>query len=476
MTKKTILITALLLAMIFVFVGCAGESFKFTALTVETMDGDLTSNGGVSVSYKGYTYFINGNVGTYSGENTFGKVEYGAVCRVKTENLTAGIFAERDLIDDEYPEVEILAPKAVYTTATTSPATNGLFIFNDRLYYTTPSTTVDREGAVQNTYLDIMSVALDGTDTQREFVVPGNSFDMMLTQKGENVYALYLNVETLYEVNLSDATPTAKEVAKDITAINYSANVGVAVFTTSVEEEGHEGHDHEPTSNTVLRYEVATEAPVSMVDGKGSDVSYDVVMTVAKTTDSYVYITITEDNAGRDGLYRFALTEKDLSFESDAASHKIFGQDIVTDALVITEGQEENVIFYNAKTKYVQHITLSNKNAKNLCYSETAPSFLAKQGDKVFYALSGKIKYFSLEEAMTSFRPDYSVEADNVTICANTNAVTWLDYDFYNDYMLCLSTTTESDVYLFYTDYNATESEDKTSYFVGIYVSTAETK
>ena len=58
-----------------------------------------------------------------------------------------------------------------------------------------------------------MSVALDGTDTQREFVVPGNSFDMMLTQKGENVYALYLNVETLYEVNLSDATPTAKEVA-----------------------------------------------------------------------------------------------------------------------------------------------------------------------------------------------------------------------------------------------------------------------
>lgn len=473
MTKKTILITALLLAMIFVFVGCAGESFKFQALTVETMAGDLTSNGGVSVSYKGYTYFINGNVATYSVDNTFGDVTYGAVCRVKTATLKTDAFVDRDLANDEYSEVEVLAPKAVYTTATNCPNGNGLFIFNDRLYYTTPSTTKDREGAVQNTYLDIMSVALDGTDTQREFVVPGNSFDMMLTQQGENVYALYLNSEVLYEVNLSEATPTAKEVEEHITAINYDVEMGVAVFTISKAEEGHEGHDHEPTNNVIKYYKAGTEEATLLVDGKGSDVSLDVVMTIVEFTGKNVYFTVENDNAGRNGLYRVALTESDVVFENDAISHKVHGENLLKTGMVITEGEEENIVFYNEKTKYVQYVTIANKNAKNLFYTATTLTFLTRVEDKIFYVLSGEVKYFSFSERLSATNPDYAVEEDNVSICKYTNAVTWLEYDFYGDYMLTLATTPDSEVYLYYTDYNELESEDKIDYFVGIYVSTA---
>ena len=70
MTKKTLLILSLLLVMVFVFAGCSKESFKTDGLKVEYMSGELTSNGGVSVGYKGYTYFINGDVASYSVENT----------------------------------------------------------------------------------------------------------------------------------------------------------------------------------------------------------------------------------------------------------------------------------------------------------------------------------------------------------------------------------------------------------------------
>lgn len=475
MTKKIILITALLLAMVFVFVGCAGESFAFTALTVETMDGPLTSNGGVSVAYKGYTYFINGNVGTYSGENTFGKVEYGAICRVKTASLTGGVFAERDLANDEYPEVEILAPKAVYTTASGCPNSNGIFIFNDRLYYTTPSTVVDREGAVQNTYLDIMSVRLDGTDTQRMYTVEGNAFDMMLAQKGDSVYAVYLNTESLYVATITDAKPVETLVAEHVTLVKYLPETGVAVFVQEIPEEGHEDHDHEATSNSISIYTVGDAESAMMIDGEGPDVSLDAALTVAQLTPNYVYFTIADDPAGRDGLYRVALDARDLVFESERMALKVFGQNLLSSGVIYTNGTEEDIVFYNSKELYVQYFSTSNKTAKNLFYTISAPSFVKAVGDKVFYVTSSTLKYFSVEEMMNG-NGDYAREEDNISVGKYVNAVTWLDYDFYADYMLCLSTTSDSEVYLYYTDYNDMESDDKVNYFVGYYVNTATDK
>ena len=415
MTKKTLLVISLLLAMIFVFVGCTGESFKFDALTVETMSGDLESNGGVSVSYKGYTYFINGNVGTNTNDNTFGEVTYGAICRVKTSALTDGTFVDRVLESDEYPEVEVLAPKAIYTAATTNANSNGIFIYGDKLYYTTPSTTTDREGAIQNSYLDIMSVSLDGTGTQRLFTVDGNSFDMMIAQNGNNVYAVYLNAEVLYQVNLTDATNGAVEVAEHVSGISFLPSAGVAVFTQAKPEEGHEDHDHEATSNDICIFTVGQEESATVISGKGSDVSYNAILTVEEVTESNIYFSVADDSAGRNGLFRVALSARDNTFGASFSTLKLSGENLLSSGLVYAVSGSENIVFYNATEKYVQYFDTQLKSLTNLFYSSSAPSLLKVSGDKVFYTLSSKIKYFDVQACLNA-DGDYAREDANVVV------------------------------------------------------------
>lgn len=477
MTKKTLLVISLLLVMIFAFAGCAGETFNFTALTVESMSGELTSNGGVSVAYKGYTYFINGNVSSYSIDNTFGEVEYGAIVRVKTANLTNGTFADREIDTSDYPEVEVLAPKAVYTAATGSANSNGIFIFNDRIYYATPSTTRDKEGALQNSYLDIMSVALDGTGTQRMYTVPGNSFNMMLAQNGNNVYAVYVNGENLVSVNITDAKPTETTLSEHVSDVKFIPSKGVAVFAESIPEEGHEDHDHEPTHNSFSVYTVGETEASLLIDGAGEDVSKDVVFTMATVTENYVYFSVASDNAGRDGLYRVGVTSRDVDFDAQYSSLKVSSENLLSSGLIAQNGTEENIVFYNATEHYVQHFNVLTKEVKNMFYCSSAPTFVKVANEKVFYTLSAKLKYFVLEDCLAStHNGTYAREDQNVAVTSCVNAVTWLEYDFYQDYMLYLSTTTGSEVYLVYTDYNDEESEDKVEYFVGKYVNVTTTK
>jgi len=473
MTKKTLIITAILLAMIFVFVGCAGETFKFDALTVETMDGELTNNGGVSVAYKGYTYFINGNVGTYSDDNTFGKVTYGAICRVKTATLTDGTFNGRDLANEEYPEVEVLAPKAVYTTASNNPETNGIFIYGDRIYYTTPSTTKDKEGAIQNTKLDIMSVKLDGTDTQRLYVVAGNSYDMMYAQKGQDVYAIFLNGEELYSVNLTASNPTETLVAEHVTGVKFAHEVGIAVFTQTIPEEGHEDHDHEATYSSISVLVAGQEESEVLVDGSGETALEEALLTLTKVTSTNVYFTVSTDNAGREGLYRVALTARNVSFEDNYADYKVFGSNVLANAIIYTANGSENFVIYNEVEKHVQLFDVATQTVKNLFYITSAPTFVSVDSNKLIYIVSAQIKYFDMQQINDAdFDGRYVADEDNVTISENSNAVTWLSYDVYQDYMLYLSTT-ESEVYLYYTDFNEVESEEKVAFFVGLYVQKA---
>lgn len=471
MTKKTLLVISLLLVMVFAFAGCTGETFDFTALTVENMSGELTSNGGVSVSYKGYTYFINGNVSSYSVDNTFGEVEYGAILRVKTADLKNGAFADRELETSDYPEVEILAPKAIYTAATGSANSNGIFIFGDRIYYTTPSTTRDKEGAVQNSYLDIMSVALDGTDTQRLYTLQGNSYNMMLAQNGNNVYAVYVNGENLVSVNITDAKPTETTLSEHVSEVKFVPSKGIAVFAESIPEEGHEDHDHEATHNSFGIYTVGEAEASVLIDGEGEDVSKDVVFTMSAVTENYVYFSVESDNAGRDGLYRVSLTAREVDFDAQYAALKVSGENLLASGIVAQNGSEENIVFYNATELYVQYFDISAKEVKNLFYCSSAPTFVKVANGKVFYNLSAKLKYFVLEDCLAdSHNGDYAREDQNVTVTSKINAVTWLEYDFYQDYMLYLSTTAGSEVYLIYTDYNDAEDDDKVEYFVGKYV------
>ena len=149
MNKKRLLIFVLLVALVMALAACSPD-YKWGPLDTGAADNSpLVSNGGSVVAYKGYIYFINGTTSTYEAENVFGEVVYGSVCRIAASKLDS--VKENDFGTDEYAQAlgaEVLAPKAVFSSNTTDARLNGIYIFNDRLYYTTPSDTRSEERRV----------------------------------------------------------------------------------------------------------------------------------------------------------------------------------------------------------------------------------------------------------------------------------------------------------------------------------------
>ncbi len=157
------------------------------------LDGDIkenaeaVSNGGFAVEKGDYVYYING-IGSGTALNDFGKPVKGAIYRVSKDNLEKG----------NYSSVQKVVPSIAYSTDYNA----GIFIYGDRIYYGTPSTAKNSEGVVQNSYLDMKSSKLDGTETLKEAYVsfPSASYEYRFVKEGDVVYLLYVaSDEKLYE-------------------------------------------------------------------------------------------------------------------------------------------------------------------------------------------------------------------------------------------------------------------------------------
>ena len=153
--------------------------------------GDAKSNGGFAVEAGNYVYYING-IGDGTAVNDFGKPVKGAIYRVSKDNLK----------NKNYSSVQKVVPSIAYS----SNYNAGIFIYGDRIYYGTPSTAKNSEGVVQNSYLDMKSSKLDGTETLKEAYIsfPSASYEYRYVEAGEGdnkaVYLLYVATdEKLYE-------------------------------------------------------------------------------------------------------------------------------------------------------------------------------------------------------------------------------------------------------------------------------------
>lgn len=151
MTKKIILTISILMVAILaltVFVGC--ESYKNEKFAMDSADSS-TSNGGSVVYHGDYVYFVNGYsdvVSEYKG-NWFGNATKGAIMRLKKGDV-------------DMSNVEVIVPKAVYSSATNT----GISIYGDYVYYVTSSNSENRDGTVDTSTLVFMRTRLDGQDTK----------------------------------------------------------------------------------------------------------------------------------------------------------------------------------------------------------------------------------------------------------------------------------------------------------------------
>lgn len=146
---------------------------------------NAVSNGGFTVEKGNYIYFING-VENNSATNDYGTPVKGSVNRISKED-----FAARN-----YSKTDVVVPQIAYS----GNHNGGIFVYGDRIYYGTPSTAKNAEGAVQNSNLEMQSTKLDRSVTSAPYVTFSDaSYEYRYVEVDGTVYLLYVATsESLY--------------------------------------------------------------------------------------------------------------------------------------------------------------------------------------------------------------------------------------------------------------------------------------
>ncbi len=144
-----IVAAATMLCSVAVSAGCSKTDFKMIKPNQTDYVGEVRSNGGFAVQKGNYVYFING-VQSNTANNTYGEVEKGALMRITTKQLA----------EKEYDKAEVVVPSLFVSQKYEA----GVFIYDDYVYYATPTTDKNLEGKVENSYIDFKRAKLDGTE------------------------------------------------------------------------------------------------------------------------------------------------------------------------------------------------------------------------------------------------------------------------------------------------------------------------
>ncbi len=439
MNKKRLLIFILLVALVMALTACAPD-YKWGPLDTSAADNSpLLSNGGSVVSYKGYIYFINGTTSTYEAENVFGEVVFGSVCRIAASKLDT--VKENDFGTDEYAEAlgaEVLAPKAVFSSNTSDARLNGIYIFNDRLFYTTPSDTLASDGSVRNTMLDIMSVKLDGTDTKRVYTLGSNSLSVGMFETDGDAYALFVDGDkNLVSLNLIDGTET--KVDEKVTSSAVDMQSGSIVYTKDViTEKENQGTEITANYNELYVVKAGQTASAKIMTGQhadGQDVSYDFDVSIASASDGFVYFNLSSDAHGRDGMYRISESVEDKRLADATRLYR----NVLSGAVAYQDG----FVYYNSTSKYVQFVK-DGQDAKNLYYTASSPSFKFIQEGTL---------YFEMDSALWSISLNGESNPDTLTankLTDKVNATSWLNYDILDGKVFYMYT--DNDVYLHFSE------------------------
>jgi len=312
MKKSFILIVAMLVCFAVVFASC-NNTVPFEPVEMPA-DATPSGNGGIAVTYGEWLYYINGYQSAVSSENTYAKAEprVGSVVRIKlsvieqliaiTKKDASNSNKEKEIKEEVRKNAQTVIPNISYTANTTTTALNGLWIFGNRIYITTPNDALDNNGHKLTNQLVLTSYKLDGSDRQRHYVITSNSAQIMLSEVDGNVSATYVMDNAVY--NLDVATASNTEVAKEISNVNFDIAGKAVVFTNK--------------DGAILKLAAGKVEAKTVVENKipeGKDTS-PITYTIKSVNNGYVYYTQKNtDNT--------TLDDKVLYYATDSESGKI---------------------------------------------------------------------------------------------------------------------------------------------------------
>lgn len=197
MNKKAFMIIICLLISAILLTGCV-ESLKQGAIAGDYSNKEVTSNGGLAVTYGKYLYFVNG-AADKDAENAFGDVVKGAIMRVELDKDKTPILST----------LTTIVPKKVYSTDATY---GGIYIYNDYIYYPTTGMTRDSQGNPKTDEMVIMRTRIDGTDTETVIEFDNHSVPYKIV----NSSLVYIKDNDIYRINLLDKKFASKVVEEGI--------------------------------------------------------------------------------------------------------------------------------------------------------------------------------------------------------------------------------------------------------------------
>lgn len=195
--KKSLGIMLATVCMSTAFVGCATTQYKG-----DVLDGPydktatVSSNGGFAVEQGDYVYFINGKE-SYEKSNKYGEVVKSALMRIKKSDLAQG----------KYDDVKTVVPSLFVAQNYDA----GIYIYDEYVYYATPTTYNTMEGTVGNTHIDFKRAKLDGTEAPMKdpfFHLSNNASKYRFVEVNDVVYCLYEENGALKSYNTATGANT----------------------------------------------------------------------------------------------------------------------------------------------------------------------------------------------------------------------------------------------------------------------------
>ncbi len=419
--SKKLLAILLVLVMAFATLALVACDDEETFVNPSMPDsGEVTSNGGIAVGYGDYIYYVNGVAIAYSEDNGYtGEAKYGDIVRILVSDLEYAMEITEEEAEDAEAEdydtyladyvrehVEVVVPYFYYSGNTTDLTVTGIYIFGERLYFTTPNGELTTNGDSQADQLILCSVKLDGTDMVEHYVITDNSVVLHLAEVESKVYATFslLNDDTEeYELTTVDvAAGTATVVADNVST--FTVNGDSVYYTT---EDGS--------------LAVAT-AGVEKVLVENEDSDF-VTYTTVCITDGNVYYTIADSTnaVSSTPLYMVSATTASTKVLDATSSYTflgygagvvmtstIFDSDVSAYQLYITSG--------DIKNENYEYIIEKNTNSGSITLVSIVDDVLTYTIDSLNYTVD-----------LTDINEDgtYNIECIGTSITAGT---TWAWY------------------------------------------------
>ena len=422
--KFVILLVALLMCATVVFAACSNENFTSVSVPDKATP---ESNGGIAVVYGEWLYYVNGYTADVSAENTYSDdvldaPRIGSVVRIRlseietilainddkdlnssqrTEKIAKAIRGDSEVCNElKIKGAQTVIPKIYYSGNTTTTQFTGIYIFNDRIYVTTPSDELTANGEPKTSELTLMSFNLGGGDKKEHYTFTNNAAQIWFKQVDGKLWATYLMDNILHTLDVASGKDTVvtKEYGKlthidnTVSSVNWDniedkeavffidefgsickLPVGKTEYTVIVENDTYKQHgDHIEAGKTQYTIKFVNDGVVYYTIVTGTDASTDNLELYCATDAAHKDITALPTTsvsvtAWKEGAFIITDTEKteDKTYYTICVVTSETGEDgkvkyVITDLLpcgmydnsITINKIEGNMLYYTTENVY----------------------------------------------------------------------------------------------------------------------------